>query len=217
MSIYNDGSILKFVTNALRLSRKDFGLPEAKTRGLIAHQCRVGYIGSDYAKGGVVLVGHSSSLAEKRGEEVFRVRDQQLAAAVKNVQGKAVARARDLAILMEVEARLMQTWRLWWAIGGVLERTGLDLKQIAFTNVIPFHLSSPSDANSTVIRVSTERFFSPWLKALKPSTVVWIGKAARTSVPETCNALIAQSYIVSRQRNLPMERRFSDLPNNLSA
>lgn len=183
--------------------------PEPVIRKTFSRYPRPGFVGENYSKSRVVLVGINPGSGEGRAEEEFNDRDKELGKFLKAF--KQAGSNQNWDALMRAEGMDMKYYKLDWAIRGALERLGLTRDEIAFINVVPFSTQKPSHINAVAWESSIYNHFLPLIEALNPKRTVWLGKTAHDKFTKYSDKKLQNSVVVNRQRNKPMSERFMEL------
>ena len=162
-----------------------------------------GYIGSDYQKARVLLVGQNPGVSPKR----FLAQDTQYASALNRVADKPGSKT-----LKELEGILNRIIPTWPVTGNYfpLAECGLTLQEIAYFNLVRCRTKDNRPPSSLMVSNCSTNHFVRWLDWLSPSVVVCIGKWAYDRISLLLKERRVLNGFVNRRRSLSLAERDSN-------
>lgn len=158
-----------------------------------------GYIGSDYSRGRVLLVGQNPGTPKSR-----EVQDRPYTAALRALRDAPTP--KRYAELFEVLHNFIPQWPVTNNYFP-LDECDLTLEDIAYCNVIRCRTDRDKKPNKSLAAECVSEHFAHWLRCLAPNIVIFIGKwawehgqhaVATTGIPYT---------FINRQRSLSSAER----------
>lgn len=141
-----------------------------------AHIPFIGFAGSQYRPGGVVLLainpgggGDSYQIRTRQDNELLplivtftKSSSNELLTAFANMSGSYAAQVR--------------TWNLWRILAPTLHACGKDLSEVAYLNCFPYRTCADRMPQASALRASWTNVVEPLLAQLSPSTLIALGK-----------------------------------------
>jgi hypothetical protein len=139
----------------------------------------LGFCGTKYAKGGVVLLainpgGGGAAYVRRTSQD--EILFPLIEAYVRNNNDDAVS---NLFKLMSASyATQAQSWNLWRILFPVLQACGQTLDDVAYLNCFPYRTAGDALPQANALRFGWAQVVAPLLGELSPSMVIALGKKA---------------------------------------
>lgn len=138
----------------------------------------VGFAGAKFKLGNPVLL----AINPGGGTDNYRVRTAQDSELFSFIHEFCEARGRNILPAFERMAanyaKQAQEWNLWRIISPVLDSLCSNLDQVAFVNVFPYRTRNDAKPHAHPLRRAMAQGTVPLLQALRPQTLVCLGKKA---------------------------------------
>jgi hypothetical protein len=200
--------------NSAKLTREEIWSPEAPYRPSVRQDFAalpfLGFVGRSFVAGGVVLVASNGNSKEEVDFSKHESHDLEYIRLLNNFRNDpSTVQCQDL---MEFVERDMKIWSLASTIQRVMDRLDVTMDEMAFLNAIPFSTKESPSGTCPAWANSVKLHLQPIVTVLKPSKVIWLGKAASDRAGRLLSYTPSKGYrIVSRQRNLSWAERLKDI------
>lgn len=153
-----------------------------------------GYIGAEYGKFRILLVGQNPGMPQPWQQEKDRTYTEALRA-LRDARTPEVY--RDLQLILD---NVVPDWPIHKKYFP-LEESGLTLRNIAYCNLVRCRTMHNLAPNARAAGNCKKMHFEPWLDLLKPAAVVFIGFWARDHGADACKLRGIPYRAVNRDRN----------------
>jgi hypothetical protein len=157
-----------------------------------------GYIGTNYGRTGVLLVGQNPGVPGRLAD-----RDRPYTAALRTLRDDPTP--QNYAKLQEVLSRFIRDWPVQGRYFP-LKECGLELADIAYFNLVRCRTIDNAPPNAALTN-SCRTHFDRWLDMLKPSVVAFVGKWAYDNAKAACERRNVPYSFVNRDRKLSGSER----------
>lgn len=161
-----------------------------------------GYIGSNYSKSRVLLVGQNPGTPKSR-----EVLDRPYTAALRALRDEPSHQTYSEL------CRVLRNFIPHWPVTNnyfPLSESGLTLDEIAYCNIIRCRTESDKKPNRKLAQACIEEHFEHWLNFLQPAVVIFIGKWASEYGQIAVRSRGIPFAHMNRQRNLSSSERFAN-------
>ena len=153
-----------------------------------------GYIGRDYEKKRVLLVGQNPGKSPPQRKK----QDEKYAEYLKGVAQEP--NEANMKILHDFLFGDIQTWDVWNYFP--LKEANLQFGDIAYLNLVRCRTNCNSPPTAGLWRVCRREHFEPWLDWLKPNVVVCIGKWSHDRVKDSLARGIPHDFVQRRTSSI---------------
>ena len=154
-----------------------------------------GYIGANYRKSRVLLVGQNPGTSPDR----FGAQDREFADAQITLRDSPTA--HSMRRLHAINDRIMPTWPVVKNYFR-LDDYGLQLDEIAYVNVVRCRTKENGVPGKRITEACIKNHFERWLDWLQPAVVVCIGKWSHDAISELLEERRIPNGFVNRKRSL---------------
>ena len=181
-------SLALLVHENTQVSRKQiFGSNESASRPISlpndAETMFAGYVGAEYAPGGLVLLGINPGgggdayTRRTSDDQVFYPFLERLKTAPPD------ARLEAFEDVNRTSVPILQQWNLWRIVRPTIEAAGRTIQQVAYLNAVPYRTRQDKPPLLAAQRRAWEQLTGPFIPALEPAAIVALGmKAGRVLV-----------------------------------
>ncbi len=162
---------------------------------------QVGFLGSEYRRGGDILMGINPGGG---GDTYRRTCEDNVLLPLIQLARSGHGTQKDLNSVFETVSSNMQTWKLWRIVQPVLDAIGKGQSEVAYLNYCPFRTRGDKMPRANAMRNCKRLLIDPLLTDLAPRRVIALGKKAGTQLnkyaPELAEVItvprtIGDSYI----------------------
>lgn len=165
-----------------------------------------GYIGPNYNKSKVLLVGQNPGVSQNR----FNRQDKEFSNTLNAVSEHPTR--RNMVATQKMLERIIPSWPV---TGNYfpLARIPLQLKDIAYINVVRCRTNENTAPSKKIVDACIQNHFIHWIEWLNPDVVVCIGKWAHDQVATILGSKAIPHGFVNRRRSLSTFERQDNMDN----